>query len=137
MNSPSAKKTGITVQERIWKIMRGLSDFTVADIIILTELPSDSIRAYMALLAGAGYIRHIGSRKEGVGGPKKVWKLIKNTGPKPPAQRRCLYDANTNGLTEVLNRFEQRGLDRVKVRVREHTPLLPEKCKKKGVSSVA
>lgn len=92
-----------TAQEVIWKTIRIVRDFTLYDIQTLSGIPHRNARAYIAALSKAGYISRIGLRKDGAGSAprSKVWRLIKNTGPKAPLLRRCLLDPNLNTLTEV------------------------------------
>lgn len=92
----------MTAQEKIWKVIRGINgEFTVEDVIVLTEERHSTVSVYLSLLFRAGYIRKIGTRRTTRGGGQNVYRLIKNTGPKPPLQRRCLYDPNTDNLVEV------------------------------------
>ena len=93
----------MTAQDRVWKVVRNLRDFTIYEVVELTGIPYKNISVYISALAKAGYIRRIGLRKERPGSAprSKVWKLIKNTGPKAPLLRRCLLDRNLNELTEV------------------------------------
>ncbi|MBI5056960.1 MAG: hypothetical protein HZB61_10140 [Nitrospirae bacterium] len=95
------KKT--TAQDVIWKTIRIVRDFTIHDIQIITGLPRGSISVYVSSLSRAEYIRRVGLRKDcpGFAPRSKVWRLIKNTGPKAPLLRRCLLDPNLNTLTEV------------------------------------
>lgn len=94
-------------QEKIWKVMRGTAEFTTEDIVRLTGEKYSSVSAYLCALVRARYVRCVGIRKQGGGfavgspGRLKVWKLVKNTGPKPPQQRRCLYDPNIDDLVEI------------------------------------
>lgn len=93
--------TAITAQDKIWKTIRNLREFTLHEVSILTEVQPKNIGAYISALARAEYVRRIGLRKEAPGPRHKLWRLIKNTGPKTPKLRRCLLDPNLNTLTEV------------------------------------
>ncbi|MEJ5227219.1 helix-turn-helix domain-containing protein [Thermodesulfovibrio sp.] len=90
----------MTEQEKIWKVIRGLnSEFTIDEIAVLTGVKQSTVRAYLTILVSVGYIRKTSSQKlPAKGRPKDVYRLIKNTGPKAPMLRRCLYDPNTEGL---------------------------------------
>ncbi len=93
----------MTSQEKIWKMFRGLNEFTVEEVQVLTGANANTVICFIHLLSKAGYLREIGRRKSVKGWSQKVWKLIKNTGPKCPVQRRCLYDPNLERLMEVAN----------------------------------
>ncbi len=93
----------MTAQDKIWKVIRSISSFTIYEIVELTGLPYKHISVYMAVLSRSGYVRKIGLRKERPGSAprSKLWQLVKNTGPKAPLIRHCLLDRNLNELTEV------------------------------------
>lgn len=92
----------MTAQDKIWKVMRGLGqEFTVEDVMVLTQEKYSTISAYISVLKKAGYIRKTGIRRSHKGGGQSLYKLVKNTGPKAPLQRRCLYDPNIDSLSEV------------------------------------
>ncbi|RJQ21990.1 MAG: hypothetical protein C4560_02915 [Nitrospiraceae bacterium] len=92
-----------TAQDIIWKTIRILRDFTIHEVEATAKLPYKSISVYIAALSRAGYILKVGLRKDGSGSAprSKVWRIVKNTGPKAPVLRRCLLDPNLNTLTEV------------------------------------
>ncbi len=90
-----------TVREKLWKAIRGLTEFTTDEIAILTEAPHQAASRYVFLLYQSGYIRQAGTRKEADGRKRRVWRLRKNTGPKAPTPCRCLYDPNIDDLAEV------------------------------------
>lgn len=91
----------MTEQEKIWKVIRGLnSEFTIDEIVVLTGINESTVRTYLSMLSTAGYLRQVSMKnRQGKGRPRKLLRLIKNTGPKAPMLRRCLYDPNTEGLT--------------------------------------
>lgn len=92
----------MTAQEKIWKVIRGLNnEFTVEDVMTLTEEKYTTVSVYLSVLLRAGYLRKTGARRTPRGRGQNVYRLIKNTGPRPPLQRRCLYDPNIDGLAEV------------------------------------
>jgi predicted transcriptional regulator len=97
----------MTGQEKIWKVIRGLnSEFTIEDVMMLTGLKRSTVSDYLSRLHRAGYLRTVGKRKGIVGRRQFVYRLIKDTGPKPPMQRRCLYDQNTGELLEVKDHVD-------------------------------
>ncbi len=86
----------MTAQEKIWKIIRGLGEFTTEDVVVLTELQWATVSVYLSTIHKAGYLRITGKR-----GHQAVYRIIKNTGPKAPIQRRCLYDPNTKKMIYI------------------------------------
>lgn len=93
----------MNIQEKIWKVIRGLGSFTVEDVVTLTEVKSSAVSAYLSLLHKTGYLRLEDKRKTPRGRSQYVFRLVKNTGPKAPLQRRCMYDPNLDALSEVRN----------------------------------
>jgi len=92
----------MTGQEKIWKVIRGLnSEFTVDDLMVLTEEGRSTVSVYVARLHRAGYLRKTGIRRMERGRGQNLYRLIRNTGPRAPMQRRCLYDPNTGEVVEV------------------------------------
>ena len=88
-----------TDRAKIWKVIRAHKEgFTSADIEILTDATYINIKRYLKILADAGYLRR--KRKANLNGKGTHWvyRLVKNTGPKPPVQKalRFLFDPNTN-----------------------------------------
>lgn len=88
-----------THREKVWKLMRTLGNYTLSEIATLAEADYDNINHYHQCLVKAGYVKQVGRKKqEGRPGSDKVFRLIKNTGPKPPVQKsvRFLFDPNIN-----------------------------------------
>lgn len=87
-----------TNREKAWKVMRAMLSFTIADVVITADVPYENIRHYVDCLLRAGYLKKEG-RKHVPGRPglDNIYRLVKNTGPKPPVQKalRFLYDPNT------------------------------------------
>jgi hypothetical protein len=81
---------------KIWQAMRGLPHFTCDEIETMTGCNYAVIRNHISILMSAGYIKVIGKSENNR--YEKVYKLIKNTGPKPPTKRLGLYDPNTNEI---------------------------------------
>jgi predicted transcriptional regulator len=87
-----------TARERAWKLMRTMKTYTLTDIATLAEADYDNVSHYHQCLVKAGYVRQVGTRRqEGRPGIDKIYRLIRNTGSKPPTQKglRFLYDFNT------------------------------------------
>jgi len=87
-----------TFREKVWKLMRIMGNYTLTDLTTLAECPYENISHYHQCLVKAGYARQTGTkRQEGRPGFDKIFRLVKNTGPKPPIQKelRFLFDQNT------------------------------------------
>lgn len=94
MKNNIRKNTG---RERAWKLMRSMGKYTLSDIATLAEADYDNIRHYNLCLLKAGYVRQVGTkRQEGRSGCDKVYRLVRNTGPRPPIQKalRFIFDPN-------------------------------------------
>lgn len=83
----------MNAQEKVWKVIRGLNEFTVDDVVVLTGLQRATVAVYLSTLHKAGYLRISGKKRQ-----QAIYRMVKNTGPKAPIQRRCLYDPNTKKL---------------------------------------
>ena len=88
--------TALTVQDKVWKVIRGLNEFTFEEVAIVTESPQKAVTLYLLKLYKAGYIRQAGKRISENGRKKIFWRLVKNTGPLAPVAMLCLYDPNTD-----------------------------------------
>lgn len=87
-----------TAREKAWKLMRVMGNYTLTDIATLAEADYANFGHYHQCLVSAGYVRQVGTKKqEGRPGLDKIFRLVKNTGPKPPVQKelRFLFDQNT------------------------------------------
>ena len=87
-----------TMRARAWRLMRTIGNYTLTEIATLAEADYANISHYHQCLVKAGYARQVGTRKqEGRPGFDKVYRLVRNTGPKPPIQKslRFLFDPNT------------------------------------------
>lgn len=89
----------------MWTAMRGLRTFTALDLsahattseVNVTERMADE---YCSALLGAGFV--ICERKAVIGRNAAIYRLVKNSGPRPPVVRRvsAVFDPNTD--TTVL-----------------------------------
>lgn len=88
-----------TARERAWKVMRiNRTPFTVKDIARLSEANVENLTHYFNTLLKADYLRVSGYRSMSPKpGREREYRLMKNTGPKPPLQKDLdlLYDPNT------------------------------------------
>lgn len=88
----------MTAQEKAWKVIRGLGEFSMAEVVVLTEANGPAVMGYIGQLRKCGYVRMTGKRKGPNGKREKVFRLIKNTGPMPPRWTGALFDPNTNSI---------------------------------------
>ncbi len=77
---------------KIWEAIRGLGKFTAFDVCQISGANYPNVKRYLITLEHAGYVKVIGKS-----GKWKIYRLIKNTGPKAPVQKdiRFLWDPNT------------------------------------------
>lgn len=94
MKKGQKKGGACTEKQKIWTVMRGLGSFTIDDLIALTEIDEKIIRRYISKLHTSGYLRI--ERKERMPGMRlrRVYRLIKNTGPYAPFEVNVVYDPN-------------------------------------------
>lgn len=78
---------------RLWKAIRGLQRFTNDELQTITGCKPAVFRSYIGLLLRSGYLKVI-DKAEG-SNQKKLYKLAKDTGPKPLRKRTRFYDPNT------------------------------------------
>ncbi|QYK42836.1 MAG: hypothetical protein KF887_06970 [Paracoccaceae bacterium] len=95
---------GRTPEDNLWTAMRGLVSFTPTDIAAhatndLIVVPVDHARAYCRLLMQAGYLR-VERKADPAREREARYRLIQNTGPLPPRERRvrAVVDANTRAV---------------------------------------
>lgn len=90
----------------MWRAMRGLTSFTPLD--IATHATTDAVSVsreeaavYCQMLVRAGYLRVL--RKALPGRREASYRLIRNTGPMPPRERRvrAVYDDNLQEYTHL------------------------------------
>lgn len=86
-------------RQRAWTSMRLQRLFTAPDVLVDAARPSDrdapdNLRGYLLALAKAGYVKAAPNRAEG---GFKRFMLVRNTGPRAPAQRKlknAIHDFN-------------------------------------------
>lgn len=95
-----------TVQGNLWRSMRGLRAFTPVDLAAhsCTEtVPVDEVaaQAYCQSLTRAGYLRV--ERKAVPGRRQAIYRLVRDTGPQPPSERRvrAIWDGNLGKITHI------------------------------------
>jgi hypothetical protein len=93
-------------QGNMWRSMRMLASFSPVDVAAhsctdAVQVSRDDAAAYCQTLTRAGYLRVM--RKARPGKLEAVYRLINNTGPKPPVLRRIrvVVDQNTGAIAHV------------------------------------
>lgn len=102
----SAHPAGRAAQH-LWTAARMLPDWTVDELAAhaiagpVDAIPEAEVRNFVNILARAGYIKVL--RKARPGGSAARYRLIRNTGPQPPTERRIrvVWDPNLGELTHV------------------------------------
>lgn len=72
LSVPNKKAARLTIRDRIWKLARAKRRFTVGDIERLTGAGNATVRLYLKMLEGAGYVRKTGKDER-----QDVWMLIR------------------------------------------------------------
>lgn len=95
-----------TVQGNLWRAIRGFRAFSAVDLAAHSNTPEvavtpEAAREYCQMLTRAGYLRV--ERPAIPGRREAVYRLIKNTGPRPPMERRvrAVFDENLGEIVHV------------------------------------
>ncbi|WP_102226897.1 hypothetical protein [Acidimangrovimonas sediminis] len=103
--APKQRPTG-SVPQNLWNSMRGLKHFTPVDLAAHSTTPTvlvtvEAARAYCQALLRANYLRAV--RRAVPGQREATYQLIRNTGPRPPRERRvrAVWDENLEDFTHV------------------------------------
>lgn len=103
---PPMPAMGRTPEINMWTAMRGLGAFTPTDIAAHATTDSitvavDQAAAYCRALLAANYLRV--ARKADPGVREAIYRLIQNSGPRPPLERRvrAIVDGNTETITVI------------------------------------
>ncbi len=90
--------------ENMWRSMRGMAEFSPRDIAAHSTTPDVRVteptaKSYCAMLLRTGYLRVL-KKAEPTAGRQAVYRLIRNSGPKPPQIQRIkqVYDPNTGAV---------------------------------------
>lgn len=93
-------------QVNMWRTARRLKDFSATDLVAWSsteETPVDhkAARRFCELLLRGGYVRVTRKAKHGVN--DAFYRLIRDTGPRAPVEKRvrAIYDPNEERLTHV------------------------------------
>ena len=108
--TPRLRKDGSPVSqgagnENLWRAMRMNAQFSITDLVVLCntekiQVKERSVRDYVGALLQAGYLRVLRKAKPSTG-QTAIYRLIRNTGPRPPQIQRVkqVFDPN---LGEVV-----------------------------------
>lgn len=95
-----------TIQGNCWRVMRRLPNFSPTDVAAHANTQACNVsladaQAYCQLLSRAGYLKVV--RKALPGRREAVYRLIRNTGPMPPRERRvrAVFDDNLCEFTHM------------------------------------
>lgn len=114
-HAPRLRKDGTAVTQGVgvanmWRSMRILGTFTAPELaqisttqaVAVTELTAKS---YIGMLFATGYLLVIEKAHPGIG-RKASYRLVRNSGPKPPMIQRVkrVYDPNTGEVHEKVER---------------------------------
>lgn len=87
--------------ENMWRSMRGLRSFSPHDLVVHSTTPDVSVseataKSYCAMLLRTGFLR-VERKASPMSGKQAIYRLIRNTGPKPPQIQRVkhVFDPNT------------------------------------------
>jgi hypothetical protein len=94
LNQRTCNKASDLERLKVWRIIRGLRDYTISEVALLASVSEHIVRTYNFSLYRAGYVSVAGRRKNEAGVKKAAWRLIRNTGPEAPQQICCMLDTN-------------------------------------------
>lgn len=101
----AVRPAGRSPEDNLWTAMRGLRSFAPTDLAAhaTTEAVTvtvDHARAYCRFLLAAGYLR-VMRKAEPSRRREAIYRLVRNTGPKAPRERRvrAVLDPNTAALS--------------------------------------
>lgn len=109
VHAPRLNRAGKPVRqgagvENMWRSMRGLAEFSPRDIAAHSTTPDVSVtewtaKSYCSMLLRTGYLRVIKKADPGKGS-QAIYRLIRNSGPKPPQIQRIkqVFDPNTGAV---------------------------------------
>jgi hypothetical protein len=107
---PAPAVLGRSAGENLWTAMRGLRSFTPTDLAVhscneLVRVALADAQAYCRVLLAAGYLR-VESKASPPRKQEAIYRLIRNSGPRPPRHARvsAVVDDNTNSVTLLGDR---------------------------------
>lgn len=103
--------SGQTIHGNIWRSMRMMRQFSPTDLAIhsstdVVDVSDQAAKEYCRMLTRAGYLRVID--KALPGRREARYRLVKNTGPRPPRERRvrAVFDDNLDEFTHVAGSLQ-------------------------------
>jgi hypothetical protein len=107
---PAPAPRGRSAEENLWTAMRGLRSFTPTDLAAhastdLVCVVTADAQAYCRVLLAGGYLR-VERKASPARHQEAIYRLIRNTGPRPPRAARvsAVVDDNTNSVTLLGDR---------------------------------
>ena len=107
---PAPAPLGRSAEENLWTAMRGLRSFTPTDIAAhasteLVQVATADAQAYCRVLLAGGYLR-VERKASPARGQEAIYRLIRNTGPRPPRATRvsAVVDDNTHSVVLLGDR---------------------------------
>lgn len=104
-SAPRQARIG-SVPQNLWNSMRGLKAFTPTDLAAHSTTPTvevsvEAAQGYCQALFRAGYLRV--DRKAIPGRREAIYRLVRNSGPRPPRERRvrAVWDENLEEFTHI------------------------------------
>lgn len=95
-----------TAHGNMWRAMRMMRQFSPTDLAIhsttdVVDVSGQAAKEYCRMLTRAGYLRVIEKALPGRREPR--YRLVKNTGPRPPREKRvrAVFDENLDEFTHV------------------------------------
>ena len=96
-----------TKQGNLWRAIRQVKEFTALDVAVMANTDDIHVteadaKAYLQMLNRAGYLRVIRKAHPAVG-RKARYRLLRDTGPKPPKERRvrAVWDENEQAYKHI------------------------------------
>ena len=103
---PAPRSRRSTPEGNMWRAARGLKSFSPVDLAAHASTPEcpvdrDGAQAYCNVLLRGDYVRAM--RKAVPGKREAIYRLIRDTGPVPPRERRvrAVWDANLGSFTHL------------------------------------
>jgi hypothetical protein len=107
---PAPAPRGRSAEENLWTAMRGLRSFTPTDLAAhastdLVCVVTADAQTYCRVLLAGGYLR-VERKASPARHQEAIYRLIRNTGPRPPRAARvsAVVDDNTNSVTLLGDR---------------------------------
>ena len=88
---------------RMWRAMRMLRQFTIADLVATAEASHANATRFVWALTRAGYLRIVTPKRSGRKGGAAVYLLARDTGPYAPRHRRdgTIFDSSGSDVATL------------------------------------